>query len=117
MKTKILLTLSAMIFTFVIPILEINATHVFNTEWPTHAKFHEVWQLFTNTGIGLVCLWLTWYKNNLSMAGVLNMLLVSGVLFAFAMQDYYGGSIKSDRFRDSSTVDVTEPELPRTPTF
>ena len=56
MIAKMLITISALFFVVVIPVLEINSSHVFNETWPAHARFHEVWQLITNFGIGLLCL-------------------------------------------------------------
>ncbi|MGK0461925.1 MAG: hypothetical protein ACJA0W_002784, partial [Candidatus Azotimanducaceae bacterium] len=51
-----------------------------------HARFHEVWQLITNCGIGLLCLWLVWLKDKVQMASV---------LVVHAMQGLYGGSLLS----------------------
>lgn len=95
MISRILITLCVIIFAVVVPYLELNASHVFNESWPAHAKFHEVWQLITNCGIGLLCLWLAWHKNKLRLASVLVVLVMGGVLAAYAMQGFYGGSILS----------------------
>ena len=95
MTAKILVTLSVLIFTIVIPILEINASHVFNASWPAHARFHEVWQLTTNCGIGVLCLWLAWLKNQVPPASVLIILVMGGALFSHGIESIYGGSILS----------------------
>jgi hypothetical protein len=86
MISRILITFCILIFSVVVPILEINASHVFNPNWPAHARFHEVWQLITNCGIGLLCLWLVWLKGKIQMASV---------LVAHAMQGLYGSSLLS----------------------
>jgi len=95
MISRILITLCVAIFAAVIPILEVNASHVFNSSWPAHARFHEVWQLITNCGIGLLCLWLAWKENKIQLASVLVILVMGGVLFAHGLQDVYGGSVLS----------------------
>tara|TARA_R110002072_G_scaffold36301_7_gene107064 strand:- start:5869 stop:6264 length:396 start_codon:yes stop_codon:yes gene_type:complete len=95
MISRILVTFCVVIFSVVVPILEINASHVFNPEWPAHARFHEVWQLITNCGIGLLCLWLVWLKDNVQLASVLVVLVMGGVLVAHAIQGSYGGSMLS----------------------
>jgi hypothetical protein len=95
MISRILITFCILIFSVVVPILEINASHVFNPNWPAHARFHEVWQLITNCGIGLLCLWLVWLKEKVQMASVLVVLVMGGVLVAHAMQGLYGGSMLS----------------------
>ena len=95
MIPRILITFCVTIFAIVVPILEINASHVFNSGWPAHARFHEVWQLITNCGIGMLCLWLVWLKNKLQLASVLVFLVMGGVLVAHAVQGFYGGSVLS----------------------
>ena len=95
MISRILITFCVVIFAVVIPVLEVNDSHVFNTTWPAHARFHEVWQLIINCGIGLLCLWLVWLKNNIRLASALVVLVMGGVLAAHGIQDFYGGSILS----------------------
>lgn len=95
MTSRILITLCVAIFTVIIPILEVNASHVFNPGWPAHARFHEVWQLITNCGIGLLCLWLAWLRNSVKFSSVLVVLVMGGVLVAHGLQDLYGGSVLS----------------------
>lgn len=95
MISRILITLGVIIFAVVIPVLEVNASHVFNADWPAHARFHEVWQLITNCGIGFLCLWLVWVKNKIQLASILVILVMGGVLAAHVIQGFYGGSILS----------------------
>jgi len=95
MAARILITLAVMIFMVVVPVLEINNSHVFNPEWPPHARFHEVWQLTTNCGIGVLCLWLAWTKSNIRLASVLVVIVMGGVLFSHGIESFYGGSIVS----------------------
>lgn len=95
MIARILITLCVIIFAVIIPILEVNASHVFNASWPAHARFHEVWQLITNCGIGILCLWLAWLKNKVQLASTLVTLVMGGVLIAHGLQDVYGGSVLS----------------------
>lgn len=94
MINKLLLTFGILIYALGVPILEINTTHVFNPNWTPHARIHEVWQLITNSGIGLVCLWLVWYKKKIVFPSVLGLLITGGFLLAFFLQDFYGGSMK-----------------------
>lgn len=95
MISKILITLGVIVFTVVIPVLEINSSHVFNPNWPPHARLHEVWQLSTHCALGVFCLWLAWFKQNISIAGTITMIVMGGVLFAHLIEDSYGGSILS----------------------
>ena len=93
MLPKVLATIGFLIFGALIPVLEISDTHVFNEEWPPHARLHEVWQLATNASLGILCLWLVWLRGELLLAGVIGTCVMGGVLFAHIVSDYYGGSL------------------------
>ncbi len=95
MLAKGLVTLGVLVFLLVIPILELNPSHVFNPAWPAHARLHEVWQLATNCMLGLLCLWLSWVKEDIRMASVLSIMVMGGALFAHLTEGLYGGSILS----------------------
>lgn len=95
MLARVLITLGVAIFAIVVPALEINVSHVFNPEWPPHARLHEVWQLTTNCAIGALCLWLAWVRGNVRLAAVLTIIVMGGALFAHAIEDWYGGSLAS----------------------
>lgn len=91
---KLIITFSIILYAMVVPFLEINATHVFNPDWTPHVRIHEVWQLITNSSIGLLCLWLVWVKNETKISAILSLLVTGGFLLAFILQNYYGGSMK-----------------------
>jgi CDP-diglyceride synthetase len=93
MLAKALLTVGVLVYSVVVPVLEINATHVFNPEWPPHARLHEVWQLATNSMLGVLALWLTWRKHQVQMPALLAVLVMGGFLFAWLAGDLYGGSM------------------------
>ncbi|MEA1785466.1 hypothetical protein U1E44_05135 [Arenibacter sp. GZD96] len=94
MSTKFLLTFGILIYAVGVPVLEINDTHVFNPDWTPHVRIHEVWQLITNSSIGLFCLWLVWAKQKIVLPSVLGLFITGGFLLAFILQDFYGGSMK-----------------------
>ncbi len=91
---KISITFSVVLYAIAVPYLEINTTHVFNPDWTPHARIHEVWQLFTNTSIGIVCLWLVWKKREVILSTVISMIITGSFLIAFALRDTYGGAMK-----------------------
>ena len=91
---KAAITFSVFLFAIVVPFLEINATHVFNPDWTPHMRIHEVWQLITNTSIGVLCLWLAWVKNNTKLSSILCLLVTGGFLLAFTIKNLYGGSMQ-----------------------
>lgn len=94
MITKLFLTFGILIYAMGVPILEINSTHVFNPDWTPHVRIHEVWQLLTNSGIGLFCLWLVWQKQKIIVPSIIGLFITGGFLLAFILKDLYGGSMK-----------------------
>lgn len=93
MSSRLLATLGILVYAVAIPILEVNNTHVFNTQWPSHARLHEVWQLLTNSSIGALSLWLIWRKNEVRLSSILGLCLSGSFLLAFVMRASYGGSM------------------------
>ena len=93
MLAKILLTIGILVYAVAVPLLEINATHVFNPEWPPHARLHEVWQLASNSMLGVLALWLTWRKHEVLLPALLATAVMGGFLFAWLASDLYGGSM------------------------
>ena len=94
MIKKIAITFSVLLYVIVVPFLDINETHVWNPDWTPHARIHEVWQLITNSSIGILCLWLVWYKKEIQLSFLLSIVVMGGFLLAFFLKDGYGGSMK-----------------------
>jgi len=91
---KATITFSIILYAIVVPLLEINNTHVFNPDWTPHVRTHEVWQLITNSSIGLLSLWLVLIKKETTISAMLSLLITGSFLVAFILKDYYGGSMK-----------------------
>jgi hypothetical protein len=77
-----------------VPILEVGPTHVFNPDWPGHARLHEVWQLITNCALCLFCLWLAGKGQRPVQACVLALLINLGFLAAYVLAPLYGGTMR-----------------------
>lgn len=90
---KVLATICILIYAVVVPILELNATHVFDPLWPAHARLHEVWQLSTNSALGMWGLWLVWSHGNIRLPSVLALFVTGAFLFAYVTRWVYGGSM------------------------
>lgn len=91
--TIIAVALHTAVFVLLLPILEINDSHLTNPLWPSHARLHEAWQLLTNAGIALLALYLVITKKA-TLIGI-RMCLITAVSFivAFATSASYGGSM------------------------
>jgi hypothetical protein len=94
MTKKIAITFSVILYAIVVPFLDINETHVWNPDWTPHARIHEVWQLITNSSIGILCLWLVWFKKEVQLSTLLSLLVMGGFLVAYFLKGQYGGSMK-----------------------
>ena len=94
MLAKLFLTLGVLTFGVGVPFLEINATHVFNPDWTPHARIHEVWQLFTNSWLALLCLWFVWARSEIILPAIIGLAVTGGFLIAYFIRGSYGGSMK-----------------------
>ena len=83
MPAKLLVTLGIVFYAVVVPVFEINASHVFNPQWAPHARLHEVWQLATNCAIGAFGLWLVWFRNEIRLSSLLTLFVTGGFLLAY----------------------------------
>lgn len=93
MTSRLLITFGVLIYAGVVPWLEINDTHVFNPEWPPHARLHEVWQLTTNMALGLYCLWRVWFRADVKLPALIAFMVMGGFLVALVLAEHYGGSM------------------------
>lgn len=93
MKIKLILTVCLLIPGLLVPILELNASHLTNPTWPPHARLHEAWQLISNSSICIFALWLAWARQKTLLACTLGLIVVGGFLFAWLARDLYGGSM------------------------
>jgi hypothetical protein len=93
MISRLLSSLAILLFALAVPLLEINATHVFNPDWPAHARLHEVWQLITNSALGGVALWWVWVRGDVRLPALLTLLVTGGFLAAYLLRSTYGGSM------------------------
>lgn len=93
MFRKLSVTACVLTFGLIVPILEINDTHLFNPLWPAHARLHEAWQLMTNGALAATCLWLVWLQQRVRLASVIGLIVTGGFLAAYATRVAYGGSM------------------------
>lgn len=85
--------LNAAVFALLIPILELNSSHLTNPLWPSHAKLHEAWQLLTNASIAILALRLAFSDKSGWIAIALCLITQVSFLVAWATSSSYGGSM------------------------
>ncbi len=89
----VLVTVSALVSGIIIPILELNESHLFNSNWPDHARLHEAWQLMTNSALSALAVFLIWSDRAPRLAILLSLIISVPFLLAFATASTYGGSM------------------------
>lgn len=94
MPLKIFVTLNAFIFVILLPVLEIGPSHVFNPDWPGHARLHEVWQLISNAVFALFAMWLVWWQSKPLYAAFISLVLSASFLVAYFVRAGYEGTMK-----------------------
>jgi hypothetical protein len=96
--SKILITISIIMYGFVPPFVDFNKTHATNPNWVGHARFHVVWQVFITFFIAITALYILWFseiENELQLNLVLCLsLCVLGAFFLnIAFKNLYGGTL------------------------
>lgn len=94
---RILLTVAAIQYGFVPPMVDLSESHVFHPDWPPHARFHLVWLLALAASLAsyvLFCLWSASSRRPgvLRQASVLGCLVLGAFFLAAALRSQYGGS-------------------------
>lgn len=89
----VVVTVSALVSGAIIPVLELNESHLFNSNWPAHARLHEAWQLTTNSAISALAVFLIWSGRAPRLAILLSLIISIPFLLAFAAASTYGGSM------------------------
>ena len=103
MPAKIILSLSALLYLAVLPFMEISDTHVFNPDWPGHARMHEVWQLAVHFALAVLALWLGWVRGQVRLGAAILLIVTGGFVFAYAIAGAYGGDMK---YADGTELNV-----------
>jgi len=85
--------LSAIILSVLLPVFELNSTHITNPAWPAHARLHEAWQLLTNAAISLFALGCVWTGSAPRIGISLSLLISLSFLVAWVLGPTYGGSM------------------------
>lgn len=96
MIRKLVVTLGVLVFGLVLPFLEVGPTHVFNPDWPPHARLHEVWQLTTNSSLAVLCLLMVWVRRLYILPSVVGLCVMGGVVVAHGLEAAYGGALIYD---------------------
>ena len=77
--------------------IDLNRTHVTNSLWPGHARFHLAWQVSTTLLLSVLASWLIWVRQDdpafFYLAAALAASPMLGFLLAQAARRSYGGTL------------------------
>jgi hypothetical protein len=92
---KILMTIGIGIFTFIPPVVDIlTPTHIFHADWTPHARFHTMWGILSASSVGLLALWLLWFRPaGHHVAGVIGSCVLGAFMLAAVTMSFYGGAL------------------------
>jgi hypothetical protein len=95
---KILLTIAAIQYGVVPPIVDFTESHVFNGAWPPHARFHMVWLVLTASMASLTVVLACWLPSQdlntrLQYACVPGWLVLVGFFGSTGMLSSYQGTL------------------------
>jgi len=98
LTARILLSVSAIQFGLIPPLVDFTETHVFHPAWPPHARFHLVWLLVLGASLALWVLYAIWIASRRdSVAGrqasLIGCLVLAGFFVAAIARAGYGGSL------------------------
>lgn len=100
---KLLISLNALPLIFGAWAADFNATHVFNPNWPPHAKFHNGQTMFFATFVGLLALLFLWRRMwDLTERQALNIAAIFSTIYFFTQFGAYfvpGMALRDPQFQ------------------
>ncbi len=95
---KILLSIAAIQYGLIPPIVDFSESHVLHPDWPAHARFHLVWLLALSSAISIYVLLTIWTRSShnwleIRQASIVGCIVLAGFFAAAIMRVSYGGSL------------------------
>ena len=94
---RILFTLTTAGWAVATVIADFNKTHATNPKWTPHARFHDVWQISSYVGFGLLAFALIWWPGPVALERLYLVAAMSVIVYAaffgeLMAMPIYGGS-------------------------
>ena len=97
-RARLLVAIPA-VFLAIVPVLaDFNPTHAVNPAWPSHARLHAVWGVFSSSLISLLALFVLFRprrepsRERVYLAAAMLGAVLGGFFLAGATQSVYGGA-------------------------
>ncbi|MFE1774241.1 DUF6640 family protein [Streptomyces sp. NPDC059008] len=78
---RVLLTLTSLVTTAGAYIADWNETHIYNPDWPPHAKFHNAQTMSMGAALGLIGLYLLWVHRGAWTRSLVQVIVVTESLY------------------------------------
>ncbi|MFE0191583.1 DUF6640 family protein [Streptomyces sp. NPDC058989] len=78
---RVLLTLTSLVTTAGAYIADWNETHIYNPDWPPHAKFHNAQTMSMGAALGLIGLYLLWVHRGAWTRSLVQVVVVTESLY------------------------------------
>ncbi|SVA40347.1 uncharacterized protein METZ01_LOCUS93201 [marine metagenome] len=106
-----LITIATVVYGLIPPLVDLDQTHVFHSDWTPHARLHAVWQLGTNSGLALLALYLMWPKRNNDLlrtriAGLIGLLVYGGFFVSALTRQLFGGELAAQQGASSTFMEL-----------
>ena len=101
---KYLISFSTLWYGIIPVIADLSESHLHNTNWTPHSKFHLAWLLSTCTLISIYSMYLMWFKNSTIQAAVNGLCIMGGFWIAAIFKSSYGGMYADKSFDEASIL-------------
>jgi len=102
--SRYLISFSTLWYGIIPVIADLSESHLHNTNWTPHSKFHLAWLLSTGTLISIYSMYLMWYKNSTIQAAVNGLCIMGGFWIAAIFKSSYGGMYADKSFDEASIL-------------
>ena len=98
---RLLLTLTSGSLAVVMPLVDLNASHLLHPDWSMHARFHVLWAVLVFSMIGWYSLYLLWLSpwmimTRIHIVMVITLIVNSAFLVTTALRSFYGGALADE---------------------
>jgi hypothetical protein len=104
------MTLAIAAFTFIPPLADlVTNTNVFHPDGAPHARVHTVWLLGLTSSLGLVALYLLWFRRadihfNQNFAAILGAIVYGSFFLSSVTANLYGGALSDNEGGIEQTI-------------
>jgi hypothetical protein len=77
-------------------VADFNRTHATNPLWAPHARFHVVWQVFTNSTLAVLTLYFIWGMGNLLLGALMNYIWIATFFATLAVMPMFEGALADE---------------------